>query len=691
MFPMGFLSPLLLSFLAVLAVPLWLHLRRKRRQTPFEFPSLRYLKMAAARMKRQARVEDLGLLLLRLLLVALLAMAFARPVVRSGGGWLGAGRSVESVVVIDATASMGWKGESGTRIEVAKRLAREWIAGLDASDSVALWVLTDSLEKPVPVPVADRAFLFQQLDAIGASDGSCGLVPVFHAAHEWAETGGATRKELVVITDNQKAAWDWSAEGFFRHSWDGAGVNLAVLATDSIRASNLAVVSVEWDAKAAREGGLLTGVAKISNFSDAPASDLLECRIGGQVLLRQPVEIPTGGTVDVPLSLPVPAVDGPVLPGEVALAGDALACDDRWYFALPLRHSLRSLVVERGSGIRGGMRPSFYLTRALAAGGAGKAEAIEAGAWENQATDGIDSIWFTGSAVENPSAWAKARAFAQGGGTVVVTGGSQPSPLPPDWPVTAGEETALPAGRIATRLLAPRHPLFDGVWSEQTPFPPLPQRMARSCLPAAGARALATLAGAYPLLVEAPVGKGRVLWLNATVDRTWGDFPLYPAYVALAQQMARARELAQQGTTACWVGEAWPDLAHLSEPASWPTDGHDGVSTRSRRAGVFEAVSGQEKSLWRVAVNVRREESDLQPADAAFLTKILPGKIVAGQQGIREWREEIQREVPLWPWLLVATALVFLIEGRMSMRAAGRRDAAGGAAVIPSMGRRMKS
>ena len=101
---MGFLSPFLLSSLAALAVPLWLHLRRRRRQTPVEFPSLRYLKMAAARMKRQARVEDLGLLLLRLLLVALLAAAFARPVLRTAGGWLGAGRSVESVIVIDATA-----------------------------------------------------------------------------------------------------------------------------------------------------------------------------------------------------------------------------------------------------------------------------------------------------------------------------------------------------------------------------------------------------------------------------------------------------------------------------------------------------------------------------------------------------------------------------------------------------------
>lgn len=688
---MGFLSPFLLASAAVLAVPLWLHLRRKRRQTPVEFPSLRYLKMAAARVKRQGRVEDVGLLLLRLLLVVLLAAAFARPVLRSGGGWPGAGRSVESVVVIDATASMGWRGDSGARIEVAKRLAREWISGLDRSDAVALWVVTDSLEKPVPVPIVDRGFLLQQLDAIEASDGSCGLAPVFHAAREWAAARGAGRKEMVVITDNQKAAWDWPAEGFFRSSWPGGGVNLAVLATDSLKANNLAVASVEWDGTAAREGALLTGLARLANHGDAAASELVECRIGGQVVFRKPVEVPAGGTLDLPLSVPVPMVDGPVLAGEIALAGDALACDDRWHFALPVRRATRSLVVERDSGIGGGMRPSFYLTRALAAGGAGKAEVVAAGAWEKQETDGIDAVWFTAGAVDGVAAWEKARDFAAAGGTVVVTGESQPEPMPADWPVTVGGETALPAGRIATRLLAPAHPLFDGVWSEQTPFPPLPQRVARSCVPADGARALATLAGGYPLIVEAMHGKGRVLWLNASVDRTWGDLPLSPVFVALVQQLARARELDLQGVTAGWVGEAWPDLTKMPEPASWLENSKEGLSTRTRRSGVFDAVSKDGAAVWRMAVNVRRDESDLRPADGVKLASLLPGKLVAGPQGISEWRKEIRREVPLWPWLLAAAALVFLTEGWMSARAAGRREGVAGEVKFPWWRRRVAS
>jgi hypothetical protein len=396
------------------------------------------------------------------------------------------------------------------------------------------------------------------------------------------------------------------------------------------------------------------------------------------VLLRHPVEIAAGGSADVPLSLAVPAMDGPVMAGELALAGDALACDDRWFFALPLRRPLNALIVDRSGVSGGGMKPSFFLTRAISAGGAGKAEAIEDTAWEKQSTDGVDAVWFTASALGGKTGWAKALAFADSGGTVVVMGDSQPEPLPEVWPVTAGSETSLPSGRIATRLLAPSHFLFEGVWSERTPFPPVPQRIARKCDAVGDAKTLATLAGGFPLLVELPRGKGRVLWLNASADRTWGDLPLSPVYVALVQQMARAGELSIRATTAAWVGEAWPDLSDFADDAAWPAAEGGVPSTRALRSGVFDAVSKDGKTKWRCAVNVRRAESDLRPMDAAKLQSMLPGRVVTGTQGIRAWREEIRREIPLWPWLLGAAAMVFLVEGWMSALAAKRRESAAG-------------
>jgi len=129
-----------------------------------------------------------------------------------------------------------------------------------------------------------------------------------------------------------------------------------------------------------------------------------------------------------------------------------------------------------------------------------------------------------------------------------------------------------------------------------------------------------------------------------------------------------------QTSTTCWVGEAWPDLAGFAGDAAWPAADDGAPNTRVARSGLYPAVSTTGQIVWRCAVNVRRAESDLRPVAAATLQAMLPGRVAAGPQGIREWREESRREVPLWPWLLAAAALVFLLEGRASALAANRRE-----------------
>ena len=676
---MDFLSPMMLSFAAALAVPLWLHLRRKRKQVPVPFPSLRYLKMAAARVRRQAKVEDVVLLVLRCLLLGLLAAAFARPVVRTGGRWLGSGRAIESVIVIDATASMGAKSANGTRLDAAKQLAREWIDGLGPGDAAALWVLTDRLDQPVPRPINDRAHLHRQLDAVAVSDGSSSLAPVFSAAREWAEVRGVGRKELVVVTDNQPAAWDWPAQGFFQHSWNPDRAELVVLVPETPTPNNLAVESVGWDGGPVAPGGLLTGRARLVNHGEAVVDDVLECRVDGQSQLRKPVTLPAGGSLDVALAVAVPAVTGPVLAGEVSLAGDALGCDDQWNFALPVRHPPQSLVIDRVAAASGSLKPSYFLARALAAGGAGKVTVTDKAEWTAQ--DGIDTIWFSAGIPDGTDIWPAAVAFARAGGTVVVGGDVKYGTLPDPWPVTPGDEVALPAGRMATRLMVPSHPVFHGVWNDQVAFPPLPQRMARRCMPVPAATTLAVLAGEFPLLVELPVADGRVFWINAGFDRGWGDFPLSPAYVALVQQLARAGALARQSTTLLRVGEAWPVLHGPDRAAAWPAGSNGEPTTRAEHRGIFTATGAGAARVWRCAVNVDRAESLLRPKDPAALKSILPGTIAAGGKAVDAWRAEARRDVPLWPWLLAAAAMVFAGEGMLASRLASLRGGKSGSPV----------
>ncbi len=76
---LGLLLPGALAALLALAIPLLLHLARRIQQRPTPFAALRWLRQQP-RPRRRLRVDDWPLLLVRLLLLALLALWLARPV-----------------------------------------------------------------------------------------------------------------------------------------------------------------------------------------------------------------------------------------------------------------------------------------------------------------------------------------------------------------------------------------------------------------------------------------------------------------------------------------------------------------------------------------------------------------------------------------------------------------------------------
>ncbi len=83
---MSFLTPLMLLAGAALAVPVLLHLFRRRSESVQSFPALRYLKRTTRERARIVRLRQLLLLALRLAIIALVVLAGARIVLPLAGG-----------------------------------------------------------------------------------------------------------------------------------------------------------------------------------------------------------------------------------------------------------------------------------------------------------------------------------------------------------------------------------------------------------------------------------------------------------------------------------------------------------------------------------------------------------------------------------------------------------------------------
>lgn len=76
---MSFLTPLFLIGLGAIAGPILFHLFRRNTDKVYTFSSIKFLSQSPPRPEKRRRIENLPLLLLRLLVLTLLALAFARP------------------------------------------------------------------------------------------------------------------------------------------------------------------------------------------------------------------------------------------------------------------------------------------------------------------------------------------------------------------------------------------------------------------------------------------------------------------------------------------------------------------------------------------------------------------------------------------------------------------------------------
>src|ERR1700676_5347608 len=128
---MGFLTPWFLAGIAAVGLPVWLHLLRRHKTTPLPFSSLMFFERRTQSSIKHRRLQYLLLLALRAAVVALLALAFARPFLQAHLGALASGPKL-TVLAIDNSFSM----RQGDRLARAKQEAAQVAAKLRAEDKL---------------------------------------------------------------------------------------------------------------------------------------------------------------------------------------------------------------------------------------------------------------------------------------------------------------------------------------------------------------------------------------------------------------------------------------------------------------------------------------------------------------------------------------------------------------------------
>lgn len=139
---MTFLAPFFLAGLALLAAPILFHLIRQVPRNRVVFSSTELLEKSQPKTEKSRRIQNPWLLLIRCLIIALLAFAFARPFIPDTLGESSPDTvRRDMVIAIDQSASMS---RSGIKAQVLEE-ARALLQGLRDGDQLTVFGFSDTI------------------------------------------------------------------------------------------------------------------------------------------------------------------------------------------------------------------------------------------------------------------------------------------------------------------------------------------------------------------------------------------------------------------------------------------------------------------------------------------------------------------------------------------------------------------
>lgn len=700
-----FLVPAFLAGLAVLAVPVILHLTRRQRSRVVEFPSLMFLERIPYRSMRRRKIRHWLLLLIRASALVLLVAAFARPLFT--GVDLAAGTVLgprEVVILLDRSYSMSYDD----RWDAAVAAAAEVAAGLQPIDRASL-VFFDEGAQAATRSASEPERLTRALAEARAGSKGTRYGPALKLAESILADSELPNQELFLVSDFQRSGWSGESDVRLPATVRVTPVSVGGADGDPVP-ENVAVSDLDLrrDLFSGRER--VTAVARLTRVGGAEARDVeVTLAVDGRVVESATATLGPEGAAAVtfePFTLP-----GPFTTGEVSVTDDALAPDDVRRFAISPGRA-RSVLVVRGPSAGG--RGTLYLERALGISrGAGyRVDVRGAGSLTADLTQRsvvvLSDVPLGGPAADNLRDFLEA-----GGGALVILGesggvGAAAAGLLPG--SVGAPVDRLDAGRIG--YIDYSHPILESfAGPDGGDFSRARFYRYRALTLTDGARVLARFDDGQPAMVEGRVGEGRIVVWSSSADNFWNDLVLQPLFLPLLHQTVAY--LTGHGP----VPESYVagDVLDLGDPEVLGLRATDELPTGARvedervaltpsgrsvdlapgtrplldlvEHGFYEvrAPGSEEARPVTVAVNVDIAESDLRAMDPEELVLAIQaapvtdddGQAASGAGVVRA--EDLERRQGFWRFLLIGAFVLLALETVMSNRLSrGKASKAGG-------------
>lgn len=338
-----FINAGLAAGVALAAVPVILHLFMKQTPKQVVFPALRLIRERQKRSRKTLRIKNWLLLLARMALLALMALALARP--RMDAKVKAGDSSVETALalVFDTSLSMGYTEHDKSRLDEAKERAREIVQRAHSGSKV---FVIDSAEAGAP-PALSPASALKRVEALKVRAANRPMNQAVGLAYSAVSESDLPEHDVYVLTDLTRSSWrsDRKVEGLEKVEKVKGGVATFVLKIGEGEPHNVSIVQAGPTSGIASEDEPVAITARLRAVGKE-AERVVEYYVDGRKKAQRIVKVPKDGEVDVPVFSPrLPAGLHRV---RISLSGepDPLPFDDSYYLTFDVRTSMKVLLVS---------------------------------------------------------------------------------------------------------------------------------------------------------------------------------------------------------------------------------------------------------------------------------------------------------------------------------------------------------
>lgn len=540
---MKFLHEQMLWGLLGLVIPILIHWLNRARHQTVAFGGMMFVEASMRLRAKHIKLQDRLLLALRCAIIALLALAAARPVSEDVSA-LGA-QPVATVLIVDTSLSMARESRSGqTAFDELRQSALALVADMQATDSMSIILAGTTPRVLFPEPIFDQRLLRNTLTSLQPGYGKADLPAALSQSYFVLSNSRRPRRRIVLLTDRQKANWKAGPDIHQRLRTERDALTIpprqyVLFARPAIDAVNLSFSQLSSRNPVAHTALPNEISASIDNPSSRPVSCTVRFQLADQPAQAQDLTLAPGQTqivFPVRHQKPGPAV------ARFELIGDQFNADNLAHLALEVQATVPVLVVRDSR--HESLPAAAFVREALQSASSNEPvfeiKEVDFGRFERDLGPllaQVRVVILTRLPSLSQYSIFGLEQFVQRGGGLVLSFG-------PDDPIADGArlfkdgDGLLAIQPTAIHALPDNTPLTlrsSHIW-EQSGLTRTAEGALLSHLvigEQAGDATVLAHAGKHPVLLQRAYGTGRVATFTTTLSNRWTNLPLTPAYLPI--------------------------------------------------------------------------------------------------------------------------------------------------------------